>query len=110
MPNDGLLTDEEFAVLTTAFTLGALRLPPRLPMWRLSRPALAWPDTLPPPANRPDDAALENAGPAVEAPAAPLPILGGWHDSSLDLKLGLTVQDLGPVEWLDELDGAFPAC
>ena len=97
-------------MLTTAFTLGALRLPPRLPMWRLSRPASGWPDSLPPPANRPDDAALDITSAAAEALPTPMPILGGWHDSSLDLKLGLTVQDLGPVEWLDELDGAFPAC
>lgn len=36
-----------------------------------------------------------------------LPVTGGWHDSSIDLMLGLEVRDLGPVEWLDEWDGAF---
>lgn len=36
-----------------------------------------------------------------------LPVTGGWHDSSIDLMLGLEVRDLGPVEWLDEGDGAF---
>ncbi|WP_374675189.1 hypothetical protein [Ideonella sp.] len=32
-------------------------------------------------------------------PAGPL---GGWHASSLDLRLGLEVRDLGPVEWLED--------
>jgi hypothetical protein len=35
------------------------------------------------------------------------PATGGWHDSSLDLLRGLEVRDLGPVQWLDEWDGAF---
>lgn len=45
--------------------------------------------------------------PPPAAPAfCPLPA-GAWHDSSLDLRQGLEVRDLGPVEWLDEWDGAF---
>ena len=66
-----------------------------------------WPAWLPLPANRPDtpdfadtqpsdrlDAACSDEGPA-----------SGWFASSLDLKLGLEVVDLGTMEPKDEWDG-----
>lgn len=31
----------------------------------------------------------------------------GWFSSSLDLRLGLEVRDLGPVECIDEWQAAF---
>ncbi|HJV61803.1 MAG TPA: hypothetical protein VJ743_12720 [Albitalea sp.] len=31
----------------------------------------------------------------------------GWFSSSLDLKLGLEVRDLGPVECIDQWEAAF---
>jgi hypothetical protein len=107
----GLKNHEEFDLLSTAFTLGALRLPPRFSLRAVRRPKTApWrlPETLPPPANRPDDAAEL----PLALPAEPVPqdlMISGWHDSSLDLKLGLTVRDLGPVAWLDELDDVLGA-
>lgn len=97
-----------------------LRLPPFLPRLPVDRPTpRGWPTWLPAPANRPDDVALRaDSEPAISIDELPQtlgvePMLpssvaaGGWYDSSLDLKLGLEVQDLGPVEWLDENDGAF---
>jgi hypothetical protein len=97
-----------------------LRLPPFLPRLPIDRPApRGWPAWLPTPANRPDDVALQaDTDPAISIDELPQslgiePMLpstaaaGGWYDSSLDLKLGLEIQDLGPVEWLDEWDGAF---
>jgi hypothetical protein len=72
---------------------------------RFSTPAAkGWPAWLPLPANRPDVAGEPVLG-SKEAVGQALG--GGWFDSSLDLRLGLEVVDLGPVEWLDEWDGAF---
>ncbi|HEV8689618.1 MAG TPA: hypothetical protein VGQ91_04930 [Ideonella sp.] len=102
--------------------LGALRLPPFLAGLADERAKVTpkgWPAWLPAPANRPDDAALrpesttvvepEGARPDadLEASLPSAPTAGGWIDSSLDLKLGLDVVDLGPVEWFDERDGTF---
>lgn len=97
-----------------------LRLPPFLSRLPIERPApRGWPAWLPAPANRPDDVALRaDTEPSISINELPQslgvePMLpgsvaaGGWYDSSLDLKLGLEIQDLGPVEWLDEWDGAF---
>ncbi|MEK8031068.1 hypothetical protein AACH06_09595 [Ideonella sp. DXS29W] len=97
-----------------------LRLPPFLPRLPVDRPTpRGWPAWLPPPANRPDDVELQAhedrlvslddvpAALAVEPMLPSTSAVGGWYDSSLDLRLGLEVQDLGPVEWLDEWDGAF---
>jgi len=108
-------------VTSPAIHLAAhLRLPPFLSRLPFDRPLpRGWPTWLPAPANRPDDVALQvDHVPTVSIEELPQslgidPILpgsvaaGGWYDSSLDLKLGLEIQDLGPVEWLDESDGAF---
>ena len=106
----------------SAFQLAAhLRLPPFLPRQPAERPLpRGWPAWLPAPANRPDDVDLQaDHGPAslsidelpqalgVEPMLPSSAAIGGWYDSSLDLKLGLEIQDLGPVEWLDEWEGAF---
>lgn len=106
---------------SSAFHLAAhLRLPPFLPRLPIERSApRGWPTSLPTPANRPDDVALQvDSEPTLSIEELPQtfgvePMLpgsvaaGGWYDSSLDLRLGLEIQDLGPVEWLDEGDGAF---
>ena len=42
---------------------------------------------------------------ARAAGMGPLPT-GEWYDSSLDLMLGLEVQDLDPIEWRGEWEGA----
>lgn len=60
-----------------------------LPAASLPSPSPALPWTLPPGA-RPLRA-NEPHGP-----------LGGWYASSLDLRMGLEVRDLGPVEWLED--------
>lgn len=105
------MTTAAFALPTATF--GPLRRPLPFPPHRVpapQRPA-GWPAWLPTPANRPDALALEAQEELVaERPATAdglLPATGGWHDSSLDLLVGLEVRDLGPVEWLDEWDGAF---
>jgi hypothetical protein len=107
---------------TALLRFGALRLPPFLAGLANERAKLTpkgWPAWLPAPANRPDDVALrpesttvvepddagQDADLEASLPSAPTP--GGWIDSSLDLKLGLDVVDLGPVEWFDELEGTF---
>jgi hypothetical protein len=108
-------------VTSPAIHLAAhLRLPPFLSRLPIERPIpRGWPAWLPPPANRPDDVALQvGHEPTVSIEELPQslgvePMLpgsvaaGGWYDSSLDLRLGLEVQDLGPVECFDEWDGAF---
>jgi hypothetical protein len=43
--------------------------------------------------------------PAHATGVGPLPT-GGWYDSSLDLMLGLEVQDVDLVEWRGEWEGA----
>ena len=94
--------------------LGALRLPPflsGLAAERARRAPRGWPAWLPAPANRPDELAFVETMPGEPDGVAPFAgnaaPAGGWFDSSLDLRLGLEVVDLGPVEWLDESDGAF---
>lgn len=34
-------------------------------------------------------------------------VADGWYGSSLDLRLGLEVRDLGPVECVDQWESAF---
>lgn len=106
------MTTAAFALPTSTF--GPLRRPLPFPPHRMPAPPLrpaGWPAWLPTPANRPDALAQEVQDElAAERPAAGeglLPTTGGWHDSSLDLLMGLDVRDLGPVEWLDEWEGAF---
>jgi hypothetical protein len=101
------------AAYPTAPRLGRLRLPPfllGLTGERAGALPRRWPAWLPVPANRPDDdegdaldtaAAADALDPPAEAVAA------GWVTSSLDLKLGVDVIDLGPVEWFDVRDGSF---
>ena len=111
------------AAQPTALRLGALRLPPFLAGLAAERARgvpRGWPSWLPAPANRPDEARLRpetstivdaNDGDRLNGaidPALPdPPSAGGWIDSSLDLKLGLDVVDLGPVEWFDSMEGTF---
>jgi hypothetical protein len=100
--------------LPSSITFGPLRRPLPFPPHRVpappQRPA-GWPAWLPTPANRPDALAPDAQDELVtERPLAgdgTAPATGGWHDSSLDLLMGLEVRDLGPVQWLDEWDGAF---
>ena len=111
------LASKDLAVLTsTAFSLGALRLPPFLTSAfaandavRAAGPA-GWPRDLPPPANRPD-AAL--AAQDSDAPAAFLPhplfsrratdgaAAGDWFDSSRELRCGLQVIELPVIDGTD---------
>ena len=106
----------------TALRLGALRLPPFLTGLAADRARVApkgWPSWFPAPANRPDAVLRPETSTIVDAhdgdrfdsvmdPALPgAPSTGGWVDSSLDLKLGLDVIDLGPVEWFDSQEGTF---
>lgn len=93
----------------SALAFGPLRRPLPFPPHRVPAPGMrpqGWPAWLPTPANRPDALALEPQDAPVTTELV-LPATGGWHDSSLDLLRGLDVRDLGPVEWLDEWDGAF---
>jgi hypothetical protein len=66
-----------------------------------------WPAWLPLPANRPDVTSFVDTQPgetADYADPAPGPA-SGWFASSLDLKLGLEVVDLGTVEPQGEWNG-----
>jgi hypothetical protein len=95
---------------TAIIALGALRSLPLLPGLSAQRPMpRGWPAWLPAPANRPDASTFGAGAFDDEAASAPLPAtaIGGWYSSSLDLKLGLEVRDLGPVECLDEWERAL---
>ncbi len=113
------LASKDLAVLTTtAFSLGALRLPPFLTSAFAANDALraagpaGWPRDLPPPANRPDAALADrNPGEPV-AFVAPSPFsrratdgaaAGEWFDSSRELRSGLQVTELAVMVWADGL-------
>lgn len=101
---------------TTAFSLGALRLPPFLSSAFAANDALraagpaGWPRDLPPPANRPDAAVAQRGRgePAAFMPPSPFSrratdgaAAGDWFDSSRELRSGLQVIELPVVVWAD---------
>jgi hypothetical protein len=84
-PNGQSIEDQTVYIAT--FSMGALRLPSHLSPCGMNRAA---------PADA-DDASDEAAA------------VGGWFGSSLDLRRGLDVRDLGPLEWVNESQRAFAA-
>ena len=60
------------------------------------------------PQPHPDQAGMHRAADAVVAPQEAASA-GGWFGSSLDLRRGLEVRDLGPADWLNECEGALAA-